>query len=222
MEQSQPSVDTAVGKSPAETRLCQQKSASVGLTYRLEVLQLCQRSLLDYSTPPLEDSAHTAKPAAPLYGRLVFQQASLFSSYYLLVQGNFFPYEFYPLDCSACTTAVTPTCPAGVVPHFADRVSHQTCPGNRALHPLCLHHVIPTSIPIRWPRRYLPQTYDWVSLSHTVSFPRAGMKLQSQTHVNASVRCSPPSQHTHTRGLRNANSEHCLRSRAGNSLRWGQ
>lgn len=67
----------------------------------------------------------------------------------------------------------------------------------RALHPLCLHHVIPTSIPIRWLRHYLPQTYDWVSLSITVSFPRAGIKLQSQMHMNASVRYSSPIP-THT------------------------
>jgi len=78
VEQSQPLVDTAVGKSLAETRFCQQKSASVGLRYHLEALQLCQRSLLDYGMPPLEDSAHTAKPTAALWQACFSASQSVF------------------------------------------------------------------------------------------------------------------------------------------------
>lgn len=51
---------------------------------------------------------------------------------------------------------------------WTGRATRPALEAGRALHPLCLHHVISTSITIGWLRHYLPQTHDWVSLSTTV------------------------------------------------------
>lgn len=101
---------------------------------------------------------------------------------------------------------------------WTGRATRPALETGRALHPLCLHHVIPTSIAVRWLRHYLPQTHDWVSLSITV-LPEGRRKT---TITNPCGWDTPSHPSTHMLRLWNANPEQCLRSQGGHSLQRGQ